>query len=222
MKLIVANAERSMQGFRDTAYVILPDSEDEIIKAAKRMDIPNLRKGNLIVVSADPSPLQKVLQYIPTVGVDLLELDLLAYQFGDFSERQGREYVALLTDRKALTLKDLINFAYDSAAGKYEIWYGIYNCEAAGRKFAKQTVPALASKNLDKLYLTKVGDELLVAGGKMTGVGFIKNFSECFRPKYNGDNLRNLLSAYTPAKMEARVKEPDLRRREWRIKSEKF
>jgi hypothetical protein len=210
MKLIVANAEQSRQGLRDTAYVILPDSEDEIIRAAKRMNIPDLRKGNLIVVSADPNPLQKALQYIPTVGVDLLELDLLAYQFGDFSERQRREYVALLTDRKALTLKDLINFAYDVVAGKYEIWYGVYNCEVAGRKFAKQTAPALASKNLDKLYLTKLGNELLVAGGKMTGVGFITNFSERFEPKYNGDNLSNLLSIYTPSEMKSRLNEPHL------------
>jgi hypothetical protein len=208
MKLIVVNAERSRLGLRDTAYVILPASEDEIIKAAKRMNIPDLRKGNLIVVSADPSPLQKALQYIPTVGVDLLELDLLAYQFGDFSERQRREYVALLTDRKALTLKDLINFAYDVAAGRYEIWYGVYNCEAAGRKFAKQTAPALASQTLDKLYLTKVGNELLIAGGKLTGIGFITNFSERFEPKYNDDNLRNLLSVYTPPEMKSRPNEP--------------
>jgi hypothetical protein len=205
MKLIVANAERSRQGLRNTAYVILPALEDEIIKAANRMNIPDLRKANLIVVSADPSPLQKVLQYIPTASVHLLELDLLAYQFGNFSERQRREYVALLTDRKALTLKDLINFAYDVADGKYEIWYGVYNCEAARRKFAKQATPTLESKNLDKLYLTKVGNELLVAGGKMTGIGFIKNFSECFKPKYNSDNLRDLLSAYTLAEKQASI-----------------
>jgi len=134
MKLIVANAEQESQGLPGTAYVVLPTPEDEIDRAAKKMNLDDMGKGNFEIVGVGLGNLADRLNQVPKAGVNLRELNLLACQLDTFTEKQHAEYCAILTGRGELPVKDLINYAFDTNAGKYKIWYGVRNFSDLGKQ----------------------------------------------------------------------------------------
>jgi hypothetical protein len=193
LKLIIANAEQECQGLPETAYITFPCTMDEIDQATKPMNLDDMGKGDFEIVDVGLGSLAGMLKQVPTADVNLKELNLLACQLNEFTEKQRAEYCAILTGRGELPVKDLINYAFDTAAGRYKIRYGVRDFSDLGRQFVKQEAPNLPHEIADNIYYTKVGYALEADGGKMTGIGFIENYAEHFKPNpscipaYEGD-----------------------------------
>lgn len=198
MKLVVANAEEDHQDLSETSLVTLPCTMDEIDRAVKPMNLDDTGKGNFEIVGIALGSLAGMLKQIPTTGVSLKELNLLAYQLNGFTEKQRAEYCAVLTGRGELPVKNLINFAFDTAAGRYKFLYGVRNYTDLGKQFVKQAAPSFPHEIVENIYYMKVGHALEADGGKLTGIGFLENYAEHFEATYTGDNLALLLAEYSP------------------------
>ncbi len=197
MKIVVANAAEDQQGRSETSLVTLPCIMDEIGRAASSMNLDDQCKGDFEIVGVALGSLAGMLKQIPTTGVSLKELNLLACQLDGFTEKQRAEYCAVLTDRGELPVKNLINYAFDTAAGRYKVRYGVRNYNDLGMQFVKQVAPGLPHEIADNILYDNVGYALEADGGKLTGIGFVENYSDHFKPTYTGDNLGKLMNAYS-------------------------
>ena len=116
MKFILANSTKDEHGLQFAAHIELPATKDEISMATTEMKLDGLEKGNFEIIGTSLGNFESLLKYMPLSNVDLNELNLLAYKLEGFKQEQSENYLALLTDREDVSVKDLINFACDIAA----------------------------------------------------------------------------------------------------------
>jgi len=202
MKFILANSTKDEHGVQFAAHIELPATKVEISMATTEMKLDGLKKGNFEIIGTSLGNFESLLKYMPLSNVDLNELNLLAYKLEGFKQEQSEDYLALLTDREGVSVKDLINFACDIATEKYDFWHGDSDLADVGRHYVEDEAPNLPDVILSNISYENVGNDLQVSeDGKITKAGYIRNFNERFEPTYTGNNLDELLSTYTSSEL---------------------
>ena len=194
LTLVICNAGRMYQGEKLTTMLSLPATDDQLQQAAQAIELPDFQPGTYHYTDwSFDKELCSINDFMASTS-EIYKLNLLAYKLEAFSEEQRNQYIALFTDRIKVSDNDLINTAYELENGLYKIWPA-FDLEDVGKYHVENEVPSLTPEVTDNIDYESVGYDLQAnEGGKLTGVGYIRNFNEKFEPFYDGTNLFELLS----------------------------